>query len=150
MDMAQTDFAGIPSPPYPPRYLAHYGLHTVPFPMADPNALWLGRSHRAALWTLSTALEESEGIVALTGDPGTGKTSLANHLSLRLARQGTLVGRIPDSGAEPSDLFRAIGDAFGIKEAVPSKTVFVAQLRKWLASLDTTHKKLLLIIDNAH
>src|SRR5206468_1750057 len=64
-----------------PDYLAYYGLREPPFRAThDPARLWLGRGHREVLATLSAAVRRGRGVAVLTGEAGTGKTSLVGAL----------------------------------------------------------------------
>ncbi len=60
-----------------PLYEAFYGLREQPFSLAtDPRFLYLSPSHRLAFDELLTGLRRHEGLLLLTGDTGTGKTTL--------------------------------------------------------------------------
>jgi general secretion pathway protein A len=61
--------------------LSRLGLAEVPFSRApDPRFLYLSAQHRTALAKISYAVEHREGLSALYGDAGVGKTSLARRL----------------------------------------------------------------------
>lgn len=60
-----------------PLYEAFYGLREQPFSLTtDPRFLYLSAAHRQAFDELLTGLRRREGILLLTGDTGTGKTTL--------------------------------------------------------------------------
>lgn len=60
-----------------PLYEAFYGLREQPFSLAtDPRFLYLSAAHRQAFDELLTGLRRHEGMLVLTGDTGTGKTTL--------------------------------------------------------------------------
>ena len=62
-----------------------YGFVQSPFTLApDPRFLYLSQSHDAALQLLLQAIERKEGIVVLTGDIGTGKTTVCRSVLERL------------------------------------------------------------------
>ncbi len=68
-------------PPSPsvgePLYEAFYGLREQPFALTtDPRFLYLSASHRIAFDELLTGLRRREGLLLLTGETGTGKTTL--------------------------------------------------------------------------
>lgn len=60
-----------------PLYEAFYGLREQPFSLTtDPRFLYLSAAHRQAFDDLLTGLRRREGLLLLTGDTGTGKTTL--------------------------------------------------------------------------
>jgi general secretion pathway protein A len=68
---------GPPNTPDDPLYEAFYGLHEQPFAIStDPKFLFLSASHQRAYQELFTGLQRHEGLLLLTGEAGTGKTTL--------------------------------------------------------------------------
>jgi general secretion pathway protein A len=66
-----------PAAPDEPLYEAFYGLREQPFALStDPRFLFLSASHRRAYDELLTALRRREGLLLLTGETGTGKTTM--------------------------------------------------------------------------
>ncbi len=66
-------------------YNQHFGLHDNPFSIApDPRFLFLGARHEEALAHLLYGIVESRGFVQLTGEVGTGKTTVTRALLRRL------------------------------------------------------------------
>ena len=66
-------------------YIRHYGLREKPFSLTpDPRFLFLSTSHREALAHLLYGIEQGEGFIAVTGEVGTGKTTLCRTLLERL------------------------------------------------------------------
>ena len=66
-----------PSTPQSPIYETYYGLTEQPFAIStDPRFLYMSTSHRKAHRELLMGLERDEGLVLLTGEAGTGKTTL--------------------------------------------------------------------------
>jgi general secretion pathway protein A len=62
-------------------YTAHFGLKATPFSITpDPHYLYLSANHREALAHLSYGVNEGPGFVLLTGEVGTGKTTLCRTL----------------------------------------------------------------------
>src|SRR4051794_32146994 len=61
-------------------YTTFFGLQSLPFNLTpDPAFLFLPSKHREALAGLTYAILERKGFVVLTGDAGTGKTTLLNR-----------------------------------------------------------------------
>ena len=66
-------------------YTEFYGLREKPFSLTpDPRFLFLSDSHREALAHLLYGIEQGEGFIAVTGEVGTGKTTLCRTLLERL------------------------------------------------------------------
>jgi len=136
--------------PGPDRHLPFYGLAAPPFRSgADPGRLWLGNAHRAILDTLARAVREGNGIAVLTGDAGTGKTSLAQRFVAMLGPTGISVGRVSSPGQAPSDFFEAVLSAYGVRRPVHDKDTFLACMRNVLARGAGRGDKVLLVVDEA-
>ena len=66
-----------PNTPADPQYEEFYGLSEQPFAIStDPKFLFLSASHQRAYQELLTGLQRHEGLLLLTGEAGTGKTTL--------------------------------------------------------------------------
>lgn len=136
--------------PGPHGYLTYYKLLDAPFrTTADSRRLWLGGSHRALLDTLTAAIRQGEGIILLTGDAGTGKTSLVNWVIDMLDREALVIGRLPPWVFEVSELSQAVADAFGLGGKFPSAAAFATRFREFLATTQSRGSKVLLVIDEA-
>ena len=62
-------------------YTSFYNLNRKPFQISsDPAFMWFGEKHREALATLKYGILDNKGFLLLTGDVGTGKTTLINTL----------------------------------------------------------------------
>jgi len=130
-------------------YLSYYKLESKPFQMStDPDFLWLGEKHKEALATLRYAILENKGILALTGDVGTGKTTLINALIQRLGND-TLAVTIYDPSLEVLDFFNIVSVAFNMGKTFDSKGEFLIYFKRFLKETRARNKKVLLIIDEA-
>ncbi|HHK60760.1 MAG TPA: type II secretory pathway protein, partial [Desulfobacterales bacterium] len=130
-------------------YLEFYGLNKKPFQIsADPEFLWLGDKHREALAALRYGVEDNKGFLLLTGDVGTGKTTLINRLLASLG-DDVLAASIPDPGLEVLDFYRYIAAIFNIEEPFASKGEFLIVFRRFLEASHAAGKKVVLIIDEA-
>src|SRR6266496_3296125 len=90
-------------------YEARFGLRRRPYPATpDGSCYYPATSHERALAQLQRALDDGEGIVVLTGTPGTGKTLLCHCLLERLGSQ--MVSALVTNSHLPSRaaLFQAI------------------------------------------
>ena len=130
-------------------YLSQNGLKEKPFQIStDPRFLWLGEKHREALATLKYGILHSDGYVLVTGEIGTGKTTLANALIESLSSQ-TLYAKVADPGVEILDFFRLIGFGYGLDEDFDTKGSFVKCFNSFLRNSFSGGKKVVLIIDEA-
>ena len=130
-------------------YLSFYGLQKEPFQVStDPSFLWLGEKHKEALATLKYGNLGNQGVVLLTGDVGTGKTTLINALINSLGDE-VIVAKVPDPGMEIIDFMNYLAHAFGMKKKFASKDSFLIHFDHFLNSVHADGKKSLLIIDEA-
>ena len=130
-------------------YLSYYNLKAKPFQMStDPAFLWLGEKHREALSILKYAVLENKGVLALTGDVGTGKTTLINALLESLGKD-TVTATIYDPRLEVLDFFNTIAAAFKIEGTFDGKGKFILKFMDFLMKTHARNQRILLIIDEA-
>lgn len=130
-------------------YLSFYGLQKKPFQVSsDPSFLWLGEKHNEALATLKYGNFGNQGFILLTGDVGTGKTTLINALINSLGDE-VIVAKVPDPGMEIIDFMNYISHAFGMEKKFSSKDAFLIHFDRFLNNAHAAGKKILLIIDEA-
>jgi general secretion pathway protein A len=130
-------------------YLSHFNLKIKPFRISpDPKFLWLGETHKEALSMLKYGIHDDCGFLLLSGDVGTGKTTLINGLIESLDDQ-TLMAMIGDPGLEKLDFYNFITHAFDIKKTFKSKGDFLVHFIHFLHKANADGKKVLIIIDEA-
>jgi general secretion pathway protein A len=130
-------------------YLAHFGLARAPFEMTpDPGFLYLSEPHREGLATLVYAVRERKGFVMLTGEVGTGKTTLLHALLARLDSE-CAAAFIFNPRLEPLDFFRLLFDEFGLESPGPSKADHLIALNRFLIARLERNLTTLLIVDEA-
>ena len=130
-------------------YLSHFRLQNKPFDSTpDPKFLWLGRRLKRALLQLRYEILRQDGWVVITGDAGSGKTTLAATLMNDLKRQA-IPARVscPEGGL--FDLFSSISSAFGLRETFPDRDSFLAAFERFLRESSSAGKKSVLILDDA-
>ena len=130
-------------------YLEHFGLKAKPFQIsADPKFLWMGSKHKEALAILKYGIFDNRGFLLLSGDVGTGKTTLIHALTQDIGSD-TVVATVPDPGLSLMDFYRYIAKSFGIKEPFETKQQFLEVFETFLLRNESSNKKVLLIIDEA-
>ncbi len=130
-------------------YTSFYKLDIKPFQISsDPDFLWLGEKHKEALATLKYGVLDNKGFLLLTGDVGTGKTTLINSLIESLS-EDVIFASVPDPSLSKLDFLNYIALEFGITQEFATKGSFLVGFRKFLIKAHEDNKKVLLIIDEA-
>ncbi len=131
-------------------YLSHYNLIRKPFQLTtDPRFLWLGEKHKEALATLKYGVVDQKGFLLVTGDVGTGKTTLINAL-LESLEDDTYVANITNPSLDLIDFFNFIAISFNIHKKFDNKVDFIVHFSRFLKKVYSEKKNVLLIIDEAH
>lgn len=139
-------------------YEPHYGLRAKPFSLStDPRALYKSPAHAAVLEDLLSAIRRREGIIVLTGEMGTGKTTLCRAALYQLDRK-TFTTFVPDPFLSREDLLRMLLVDFGEvsvddlrrgRLAGASRPDLSYQLYEFLTSLESVDAFAVLVIDEA-
>ena len=97
-------------------YQTHFGLSQAPFNITpDPSFLYLSPSHREGLAQLSYGIRARKGFVVLTGEVGTGKTTLI-HALLNDLNGNAQTALIFSTIVSPVELLRSVCEEFGLIE----------------------------------
>jgi len=130
-------------------YLNFYGLKLKPFnPTPDPKFLYLTSSHREALAQILYGVQEGKGFIVLTGEVGTGKTTLIQTLLRRLDEK-TEVAFIFNSKLPFDALVEYMLRDFGITDNLSSQSQRLFALNGFLIERRRAGQNTLLIIDEA-
>ena len=130
-------------------YRNHFGFNIKPFQInTDPRFLWLGEKHAEALSVLKYGVLENRGFLLLTGDVGTGKTTLLNAL-LKTLPSDVLVARIPDPKLDVMDFIRILAGSLRVEGGFETRGQFLGLFEKFLKKQHILGKHVLIIIDEA-
>lgn len=130
-------------------YTDFYKLKAKPFQISsDPSFIWLGEKHKEALATLKYSVIDNKGLMLLTGDVGTGKTTLINTL-LESLGDDVYYASVPDPRLDLIDFLNYIAQAFHIDNDFKSKGSFLIHFGWFLETVYKQNKKALLIVDEA-
>ena len=139
-------------------YEPHYGLKAKPFSLStDPRVLYTAPGHAEALDELLAAIRRREGLIVVTGEMGTGKTTLCRAALYQLDRK-TFTTFVPDPFLSREDLLRMLLVDFGEvsvndlrqgRLTGASRPDLSYQLYEFLTSLESVDAFAVLVIDNA-
>jgi general secretion pathway protein A len=130
-------------------YESFYGLKEKPFNLTpDPDYLYMSPGHENAYTHLEYAIQESKGFVVVTGEVGSGKTTLINYL-LRKIPQAIHVGIINNTLVDPQELLKMICHEFEVRFEDSDKTVLLTRLYGYLLEQYSKRERVVLIIDEA-
>jgi general secretion pathway protein A len=131
-------------------YLSHFGLREPPFAMTpDPRFLYLSERHREALAHLLYGVSEHGGFVQLTGEVGTGKTSVCRCLLEQLPAEVD-VALILNPRLSPAELLAAICDELAVAHpGGGSVKALVDALHRHLLEAHARGRRTVLIVDEA-
>src|SRR5215468_1776960 len=118
-------------------YLSFYGLREAPFaPTPDPKFLFQSARHREALAQLIYGVRERKGFIVLTGEIGTGKTTLLRTLLERLDST-TPVAYVHNSALGIEGLLEYILQDWGVKSTASTHAQRLFELNEFL--IDQNH-----------
>src|SRR5882672_3387717 len=139
-------------------YEAYYGFSEKPFSLTpDPKFLYRSQSHANAFELLQYAIRRREGFAVVTGDIGTGKTTLCRALLEEIDRT-TFTALVLDPFLSEQDLLKRILQDFGVvsreniragRLASVTKQELIETLYDFLLGLIPLRANAVLIIDEA-
>jgi len=134
------------------RLLALYGLKWNPFsPELPTEAIYVPPKLENFCWRVEHAQIREGGFAMIHGDPGTGKSVALRLLCERLSKlPDVTVGAINHPQASLADLYRELSDIFKVPLRPHNRWGgFQALRERWLAHLETTRRRAVLLVDEA-
>lgn len=131
-------------------YSRYFELRERPFKLVpNPEYYYLSRSHEEAMAHLSYALDQGDGFVEITGEVGTGKTTLC-RVFLDNLDDATEVAYIFNPKLGPKQLLKAINDEFGIRVRTDDTKDLIDALNHYLMRMKAVGRRVLILVDEAH
>jgi general secretion pathway protein A len=131
-------------------YKSFYGLKENPFNVnPDPRFLFLTKQIEEALTGLMYGIQTRKGFITLTGEVGTGKTTLINRLLDWLHQRKARTAFLFNSRMNSNQLFDFILAEFDIQCESKSKSQQLMKLNHWLLDRYRMGETVVLIIDEA-
>lgn len=131
-------------------YLKYYGLSKKPFELIpDPAFIHLTAKHRLAYSLLEYAVYEQTGLTVISGEIGSGKTTLIKKLLDDLQDDNLVVGLIDNTHESWGDLCTWIASAFDIAFEGITKASAYKEIKLFLIKQYALGKRVILIVDEA-
>lgn len=116
-------------------YESYYGLNAKPFQLTpDPGFFFASKWHKRAMSYLQYGLSQAEGFIVITGDIGTGKTTVANSLLAEI-QDDIFAAQIVTPKLSPDELVKMVASKFDINTDGRSKAEILKMLEVFLLSL---------------
>jgi len=131
-------------------YETFYNLTGKPFQLtSDPNFFFSSKTHKRALSYLLYGLDQGEGFIVITGDVGTGKTTLVSRLLKNIETENIVSANVVNTKLQAEDLLRIVSAEFGLLYKSINKAHLLRNLNLYFKSCMDEGKRVLLIIDEA-
>ena len=130
-------------------YESYYGLNSKPFQLTpDPSFFYASKLHKRAMSYLQYGLSQAEGFIVITGDIGTGKTTIANSL-LDSLEEDIFAAQIVTPKLSPDEIVKMVASKFDLNVSGKSKSEILEDLERFLNQLAAQGKRALLLVDEA-
>jgi general secretion pathway protein A len=131
-------------------YQAFFGLNSIPFNLSpDPSFLYRSAQHEEALASLIYGVQSRKGFIVLTGEVGTGKTTMLECLRDHLVAHRSPFASLFNSRLTPEQFFETIAYDFDLPCARNSKTEVLFALNSMLIQSSNQNQTTALIVDEA-
>lgn len=127
-----------------------YGLTGRPFQLTpDPNFYFESATHRKALSYLGYGMAQSEGFIVITGEVGSGKSTLVAHLMQKIDREQMTVGQIVTSNLDGEELVHVAAQAFGLEVEGHDKATALGAIENFLHEEARAGRRTMLVVDES-
>lgn len=131
-------------------YLEHYGFTEFPFQLTPDHAFFFdSRPHRKGMAYLTYGLSKGEGFIVITGEIGSGKTTLINYLISNMTGGNTVVAHVVNTRMQPEDLLRRVASGFAITGDFTHKATLLEGIESFLLNNERAGRRAVVIIDEA-
>jgi general secretion pathway protein A len=131
-------------------YCTFYGFRESPFNITpNPRFLFMSDQHREAFAHLLYAVESRAGFVELTGEVGTGKTTLLRTFLNRLDSEGHRTALVFNPSLSSLELLQSINREFGLTWESGSRMELLQVLNNFLLEQKSTGRSVVLVMDEA-
>ena len=131
-------------------YESFYGLKENPFNVTpNPDYIYLGENHREALAQLFYGVRERKGFIVITGEVGTGKTTLIHYLLDKMNGNHTKTAFLFNPKLTVDDFIQYILKDLGVRVQGKTKGEYLHNLHRYLLNAYQKDERVILIVDEA-
>ena len=131
-------------------YKSFFGLRALPFGASpDPRFLFLRPQIREALACLQYGIAARKGFVVMTGEVGTGKTTLLRAVLETFAKGRISTAFVSNPRLDVLDFFEFVLTELGIPPKARTKSGMLLQLNSWLIERFHAHQLCVIVVDEA-
>ena len=132
-------------------YESYYKLSGKPFQLApDPYFFFGSSTHKRALAYLKYGLSQGEGFIVVTGDVGTGKSTLVRTLFHSLEEKDDVVAaELINTQLDSTEILRMVAAAFGLAHKDNKKSSLLKNLENFFIARSKDGKRCMLVVDEA-
>ena len=129
-------------------YKEYYKLQHNPFQMTpDPRIFFASKGHKRALSYLQYGLSQGEGFIVITGDIGTGKTTIVKNLIAGLDHKTYIAKQLVTTHLGEHDLMEMICESFELISIGLTKAALLNQFKAFLNSAHKLGRRVVLVVD---
>jgi general secretion pathway protein A len=130
-------------------YEAFYGFKEKPFDLhPDPDYLYMSKVHEDAYVHLEYAIIENKGFVVVTGEIGSGKTTLINYLLNKIGAN-IQVGLVNNTNILPAEFLKMVCQEFELNPETNDKAELINIFSRFLIEQFAAGERVVLIVDEA-
>lgn len=131
-------------------YCELFKLNEAPFRLTpDPQYLFASKQHARAKAYMESTIWLADGFVVITGDIGSGKTTLIESFLEEIPRDDVLIAQINQTQLSAVEFLQALLVEFGFKPYEARKVELLTMLRDYMIEQFAAGKRLVLIVDEA-
>ncbi len=130
-------------------YTEFFKLRVKPFELVpNPEFLYRSRSHKKALNYLRYGLQERVGFILLTGEVGSGKTTIVRNIISEMGSD-VILSMIFNTKVSNKQVLAMINEDFGLKVIGKDKITLLRNLNDFLVGIHAQQRRAVVIIDEA-
>lgn len=130
-------------------YTEFFGLREKPFDLLpNPDFLYPSKAHKRALTYLTHGIRERAGFILLTGEVGSGKTTLIRNM-IRSQLRDSVLAKVFNTRVDSLQLLMQINSDFGLETDGRDKAALLRELNDFLIEQYAQRRQAVLIIDEA-